>query len=262
MSTHFSDRQLRLTTWQMKNIKYIAFDADDTLWVNEPFFRETEKKFFSLMHEFMPAEELNSLLYKTEMDNLADYGFGIKSFILSLIETAIKISNNKLQSSTISQILDLGKEMINMPVELLDGVEEVLSTLSQKYKLVVATKGDLLDQERKLEKSKLSKYFHHIEVMSDKKQANYLKLIKHLDIKPEEFLMIGNSMKSDILPVLAIGGKAAHIPFHTTWIHEEVEESELEKDCCIKLKVITDVIEELAVSIEYWVLSSESEVFL
>lgn len=226
----------------MQNIKYIAFDADDTLWVNEPFFRETEKKFFDLMKEFMPAEELNNLLYKTEMDNLSDYGFGIKSFILSLIETAIKISNNTLQASTISKILGLGKDMINMPVELLQGVELVLSTLSQKYKLVVATKGDLLDQERKLEKSKLSKYFHHIEVMSDKQEANYLKLIKHLDIKPEEFLMIGNSMKSDVLPVLAIGGKAAHIPFHTTWIHEEVKDSELEENCCIKLNKLTDII--------------------
>ncbi len=227
----------------MKNtIKYIAFDADDTLWVNEPYFRQTEMKFFELLKEFLPAEEINNQLYKTEMDNLADYGFGIKSFVLSLIETAIAVSNKKINIQSISEIIKLGKKMINMPLELLSGVEEVLKELSTRYKLVVATKGDLLDQERKLNKSHLSGYFHHIEVMSDKQEANYLNLIKHLDIQPNELLMIGNSMKSDILPVLAIGGFAAFVPFHTTWIHEVVDDTDFKHNCYYKLESIKDIL--------------------
>lgn len=225
----------------MEKIKYIAFDADDTLWINETFFRESENIFFELMNEFLPAKELNEVLFKTEMDNLAIYGYGIKSFILSVIETAISVSGRELKISTVSKILDLGKEMLNKPVNVLAGVEEVLQTLSQKYKLVVATKGDLLDQERKLKKSGLEKYFHHIEVMSDKQPENYKKLIKHLEIKPHEFLMIGNSMKSDILPVLEIGGKAAHIRFHTTWVHEEVNEETDNISCC-KLSKISEIL--------------------
>ena len=228
----------------MKNkLKYIAFDADDTLWENEPYFRQTEQKFFKIMERFMPAEELNEKLYKVEIDNLADYGYGIKAFILSLIETAINVSKSNLQISEINEILKLGKEMINSPLIVINGVEEVLKKLSGKYKLLVATKGDLLDQERKLKKSNLAKYFHHIEVMSDKKEVNYLKLLKQLEIKPEEFLMIGNSIKSDVLPVINIGGFAAHVPFHTTWIHEEIKDDKLEEDCCYKLKNISEILD-------------------
>jgi putative hydrolase of the HAD superfamily len=223
-------------------IKYIAFDADDTLWVNETYFRETEKKFFSLLKNYMPAEELNNQLYKTEIKNLPDYGYGIKAFMLSLIETALFVSKNELSNSVVSNILELGKEMINMPIELIDGVVEILENLSKKYKLIVATKGDLLDQERKLKKSGLEKYFHHIEVMSDKQEINYQNLIKHLDILPKEFLMIGNSMKSDILPVLAIGGKAAYVPFHTTWIHEQIEDKEFNHNCCFRLNSIKEIL--------------------
>src|SRR5690606_31175812 len=122
--------------------------------------------------------------------------------------------------------LNIGKDMLNKPVELLDGVEEVLENLSKKYRLILATKGDLLDQERKLEKSGLTKYFHHIEVLSDKKELNYSKLLNHLDIKPSEFLMVGNSLKSDVLPLVNIKTNAIHVPFHTTWAHEEVSEEE------------------------------------
>ena len=121
--------------------------------------------------------------------------------------------------------MDLGRQMLNQPIELLDGVEDVLTELKDKYRLVVATKGDLLDQERKLKKSGLTDYFHHVEVMSEKDEPNYLKLLKHLDIQPEEFLMIGNSLKSDVLPVLNIGGHAIHVPFHITWAHEQIEDS-------------------------------------
>ena len=205
-------------------IKVIAFDADDTLWVNEPYFRTAEKAFCELLKEYVPEEECNKLLYKFEMQNLPLYGYGIKPFVLSLIEAAITISKKQIPLEIVSEIIAIGKEMLQMPVELIDGIEATLAHLSKKYLLVMATKGDLLDQERKLIKSGLEKYFHHIEVMSDKQPENYQKLITHLDITPSQFLMVGNSLKSDVLPVLEIGSYAIHIPFHTTWEHEKVEE--------------------------------------
>ncbi|MBD45745.1 MAG: HAD family hydrolase [Flavobacteriaceae bacterium] len=205
-------------------IKVIAFDADDTLWVNEPYFRTAEKAFCELLKEYVPEEECNELLYKFEMQNLPLYGYGIKPFVLSLIEAAITISKKQISLEIVSEIIAIGKEMLQMPVELIDGIEATLAHLSKKYLLVMATKGDLLDQERKLIKSGLEKYFHHIEVMSDKQPENYQKLITHLDITPSQFLMVGNSLKSDVLPVLEIGSYAIHIPFHTTWEHEKVEE--------------------------------------
>jgi putative hydrolase of the HAD superfamily len=204
-------------------IKVIAFDADDTLWVNEPYFRNTENKFCGLLEDYLPQHTILQELYKTEMDNLALYGYGIKGFMLCIIETAVRITNNKLDNTILNQIINLGKEMLEKPIELLDGVETVLQQLKGKYKLVVATKGDLLDQERKLKKSGIEHYFHHIEIMSDKQEADFTKLIKHLDIQSNEFLMLGNSLKSDVLPVLAIGGHGVHIPYHITWEHEKTE---------------------------------------
>lgn len=205
------------------DIKVIAFDADDTLWVNEPYFQNTEKKFCDLMGEFLPQHTLSRELLKIEIENLVLYGYGIKGYILSMIETALKVSDNTIGIDAIEKIIDFGKELLNEPIELLENVEEVLAALQHDYRLVVATKGDLLDQERKLKKSGLSHYFHHIEIMSDKKEDDYLKLIKHLDINPTEFMMIGNSLKSDVLPVIRIGGHAIHVPYHTTWAHEQVE---------------------------------------
>jgi len=207
------------------NVKVIAFDADDTLWVNEPYFRQSEEAFCTLLEEYLPRHELERELLKIEIGNLGLYGYGIKGFILSMIETAMTVTNNMISTKTIGEIIELGKQMLNQPIELLDGVEEVLKSLKGRYRLVVATKGDLLDQERKLRKSNLTGYFHHVEVMSEKDDANYLKLIKHLDIRPSEFLMIGNSLKSDVLPVLNIGGYAIHVPYHITWAHEEIEQS-------------------------------------
>ena len=207
------------------NIKVIAFDADDTLWVNEPYFRDSEQKFCSLMAEYASERDLERELLKIEIANLGLYGYGIKGFILSMMEAALTISGGTINAQGIAQILELGRQMLNQPIELLDGVEDVLAALKGKYRLVVATKGDLLDQERKLKKSGLTDYFHHVEVMSEKDEPNYLKLLKHLDIQPEEFLMIGNSLKSDVLPVLNIGGHAIHVPFHITWAHEQIEGS-------------------------------------
>lgn len=204
-------------------IKVIGFDADDTLWINETYFRDAELEFAKLLSPFETANKIDQELFKMEMKNLPVYGYGVKGFVLSMVEMALELSNNTVSNQTIASILDIGKTMINKEVELLEGVEQVLQQLSKKYKLIVATKGDLLDQERKLEKSGLLDYFHHIEVLSDKKEANYSKLLNHLDIKPSEFLMIGNSLKSDILPLINIKASAIHVPFHTTWLHEQVD---------------------------------------
>jgi len=209
-----------------KHIKVIGFDADDTLWVNETYFREAELEFAKLMAPYETANKIDQELFKKEIENLPLYGYGIKGFVLSMVEMAIEISNNQVSNNTIVKILNIGKAMLDAPVELLDDIEAVLKSLSKDYKLIVLTKGDLLDQERKLEKSNLTSYFHHIEVMSDKQEANYSKVLDHLDIEPSEFLMIGNSLKSDILPLVNIGAEAIHIPFHTTWLHEQVGEDE------------------------------------
>ena len=224
-----------------ENIKVIAFDADDTLWVNETYFREAELEFAKLLAKYETANKIDQELFKTEIKNLKHYGYGVKGFVLSMVECALDLSNYQINQRTIEEILKIGKEMLEKPIELLDGVEEVLEKLQEKFKLIVATKGDLLDQERKLEKSNLSKYFHHIEVMSDKKEKDYKKLIKHLDIEPSELLMIGNSLKSDVLPLIEIGASAIHIPFHTTWIHEEVTEDKSSKSNYITLLNIKEV---------------------
>ena len=204
------------------NLKVIAFDADDTLFVNEPYFQETEQKFCVMMSDYLSKQGLSQELFKIEVDNLHLYGYGIKGYTLSMIEAAMKISNNTLSVEVIAKIIDLGKELLQKPIELLDGVEETLKVLQGKYKLIVATKGDLKDQQRKLHDSGLGIYFHHIEVMADKQEVNYEKLLKRLEIESKEFFMIGNSLKSDVLPVLGIGGYAVHIPFHTTWEHEKI----------------------------------------
>lgn len=205
------------------NLKVIAFDADDTLWVNEPYFQATEERFCSLLENFSPQHTISKELFKVEVDNLPLYGYGIKGYILSMIEAALSISEKNISVDVVETILQYGKDMLNQPIELLNEVEHVLSSLKDHYRLVVATKGDLLDQERKLKKSGLAHYFHHIEIMSDKKEDDYIKLIKHLDINPDEFMMIGNSLKSDVMPVINIGGHAVHVPYHTTWAHEHVE---------------------------------------
>ncbi|QFZ55601.1 HAD family hydrolase [Oceanihabitans sp. IOP_32] len=209
-----------------KDIKVIGFDADDTLWVNETFFREAEGQIQQLLLEYETPNKIDQELFKMEMKNLPLYGYGVKAFILSMVEVALELSNYNISSKKIEAILKIGKNMLEKPVELLDGVEDVLSVMSKKYKIILATKGDLLDQERKLEKSGLIKYFNHIEVLSDKQESNYSNLLNQLGVKPSEFLMIGNSLKSDVLPLVNIKSNAIHVPFHTTWVHEQVSEKE------------------------------------
>lgn len=207
----------------MNSIKVIGFDADDTLWANGAYFSEAEASFCQLLSKYMPEKELTEELFSLEMKNMEWYGYGAMAYTLSLIETALKISEEKVSAHVITEILKLGRSLLSKPIELFPGVKEVLPFLQERYRLIVVTKGDLLDQERKLEKSGLLPYFHHIEVVSEKRESNYLHLINVLDIQPREFLMVGNSLKSDVLPVLAIGGKAVHVPYNKVWKHESAE---------------------------------------
>ncbi|BDD01701.1 HAD family hydrolase [Persicobacter psychrovividus] len=207
-------------------IKTIAFDADDTLWVNETIFDATQERFFKLLEQYVPEEVLRKHLFQTEIKNLKYFGYGVKGFILSMIETAVELTEGLVRGGDIQQIIDWGREMIEHPVENIEGVEQALKTLSQHYQLMVITKGDLLDQESKLARSGLADYFDKVEIVSDKTAAQYQEILNRHDIKAEEFLMIGNSLKSDVLPVLEIGGQAVHIPFSSTWEHETVAPAE------------------------------------
>jgi len=226
-------------------IKVIGFDADDTLWVNETYFRETEERFAELLEGYETKNKIDQELFKVEIQNLETYGYGIKGFMLSMVESALDLSNNTIKQDAILEILNLGKKMILRPVELLDGVIEVLEKLQDNYRLIILTKGDLLDQERKLEKSGLSKYFNHVEVLSDKKESDYKKLLDYLKIDVNEFLMVGNSLKSDVIPLLNIGANAVHIPFHTTWAHETVSAKEEKINSHLKLNSVRDILKYL-----------------
>ena len=218
----------------IKNIKAIAFDADDTLWINETNYQEAEHQFCELLKDYQTINKISQELLISEQQTIAVYGYGAKGFTLSMIETAIKISNKKVNAEAIQKIIAIGKELMEKPVELLDDIVTVLSNLKGKYKIILATKGDLLDQQRKLRKSGLFNFFDHIEIMSEKHELDYKNLLNKINVAPENFLMVGNSLKSDVIPVVDIGSRAVHIPFHVTWAHETVNNYESDKYFKIK----------------------------
>lgn len=207
-----------------QRITTIGFDADDTLWHNENLFEDHHRQYCQLLSEFHDAKTVERTLYSTEMRNLELYGYGIKSFTLSSIETAIMLTEGAISTSELKRIIDFGKTMLSHPVDLLDGAAEVVEKLRQQYRLILITKGDLRDQERKIAQSGLSHCFDHTEVVSDKNAQTYDRVLRRAGVPIEQFMMIGNSLKSDILPILDLGGHATHIPYHTTWEHERVSE--------------------------------------
>ena len=219
-------------------IEVIGFDADDTLWKNEDLFFEAQNEIKDILKQ--NSNNFDKELLKTEKSNLDFYGYGIKGFILSIIETSAKNSHEELKIESINQIIKLGKKMLNAPVNLIEDVEKVLSILSKKYKLILITKGDLLDQERKIKKSKLEKYFKHKKIVSEKNKQTYLNILDDLKIEPRHFLMIGNSFKSDVLPVLEIGGSGIHVPYKILWEHENINTNKYSKRY-IKLDKISDL---------------------
>lgn len=213
----------------ISEIKVIGFDADDTLWHNENLFHDAERKVSTLLSEYQSPASIRALIYERQMANLPLYGYGIKAYTIALLETAFEASGGTVPCVTLQEIINTGKEMLREPVILFDHVEEVLKTMAQAFRLIVVTKGDLVDQERKLKESGLGHLFHHIEIMSRKDESAYSALLSRLDIMPENFLMVGNSLKSDIIPVLNIGGQAIHIPYQTTWEHEQAPQPDSER---------------------------------
>lgn len=198
----------------------LAFDADDTLWHNETHYAETQAAFRALLRPFHDEAWIDARLHDTEMRNLRRYGYGIKGFTLSIIETALELTEHRLDGAGVQRVLALGQAMLDKPVEPLPGVVEVLAELAPAFDLMLVTKGDLFDQETKLAKSGLGGHFAKVEIVSEKDEATYAALLQRHGIRPADFTMVGNSVKSDILPVLALGGRAIHIPYHLTWAHE------------------------------------------
>lgn len=208
----------------------IAFDADDTLWHNETFFERTQQRFGELVAPFVDTPWTGQELMDVELRNLEHFGYGVKAFTLSMVETAIQVTAGRIPAREIQRIVDLGREMLALPVEPIEGAVEVISELSGRYRLMLITKGDLLEQETKIARSGLGGHFAHVEIVSDKTVEAYRSLLRARGVDTARFLMVGNSMRSDILPVLELGGHAAYVPYHVTWAHEVVTDPALLRD--------------------------------
>ncbi len=207
-----------------RTLTTIGFDADDTLWQNEQFYRLTETHFTELLSDYAEGAVVSDRLLAAEKRNLQHYGFGIKGFTLSMIETAIEITEGNVPASVIAQILDTGRDLLSHPVETLPEVRETLAALSDHYLLVLITKGDLFDQERKLAQSGLGDFFHAVEIVSDKTAVTYRRIFSKIGGGPERAMMVGNSLKSDIVPAIAAGSYGVFVPHELTWVLEHVEE--------------------------------------
>jgi putative hydrolase of the HAD superfamily len=208
-------------------IRVLAFDGDDTLWHNESRFHLTQAALRDLLHRHVPDADVDGHLFELEMQNLSLYGYGVKAFTLSMLETAIRLTDGRIPAADLQVILGWGKRMLTEPTELLDGVRETLLVASGRYSLLLITKGDLFDQESKLARSGLADLFSGVEILSDKTVDSYRSLLGRRGIEPEQFVMVGNSLRSDIAPVVALGARAVYIPYHVTWGHEQVPEDSL-----------------------------------
>jgi putative hydrolase of the HAD superfamily len=207
----------------MPHFQIIAFDADDTLWHNERLYVRAQERLKALLATYVADETMDERLYHTEMRNLEHFGYGIKAFALSMIETAIELTGGRISAGEIQQIIDTAREMLLADVELFEHVDEVLGLLSESHALMLITKGDLRDQEMKLARSGLAERFRHVEIVSDKSRETYRTILSRHSIPPAAFLMVGNSLRSDILPVLELGASAVYIPQALAWAHESAE---------------------------------------
>ena len=203
--------------------KYIFFDADDTLWENERYFRAAEDKFAALLSDYTSPEGVQQMLWQKQEDNIPLFGYGSKTYMLGMTDAALELCGGSLPENIYYGIKKIITDLAFHNLEIIEGVEQTLQALQGHYTLIVATKGDLTEQMGKFRSSGLAKYFHHCEVMENKDEKNYLELIAKHDIRPEELLMIGNSVKSDIAPVVAVGGRAIHIPHEIVWVHEMMD---------------------------------------
>jgi len=208
-------------------IDLVAFDGDDTLWHNEAIFSMTQESFAELMEPYVEDADLDDRLLATEMRNLRLFGYGVKAFTLSMIETAIELSHGRVTASEIQSIIDAGRGMLEHPVELLDGVEAAIDAVSERYSVMLITKGDLFDQESKLARSGLGERFESVEIVAEKDETAYRRILGQRGVAPDRFVMVGNSGRSDILPTLALGAWAVHVPYPLLWTHEHVDDEHL-----------------------------------
>jgi len=207
--------------------RLIAFDADDTLWPNQPHFDDAEAQLYELLSHYGTPQELSQRFFAVQHQNMRLFGYGAKSFMLSMIETVIQLTEGRVTGTEIQHVLHHGKRLLDYPIELLPHVPEVLTAARQLgAPLMLLTKGDLFDQESKLARSGLGDLFDHVEIVSEKNEATYQRLLTRYGVAPAEFVMVGNSLKSDVLPVARLGGQAAYVPYHTTWVMERVAEHE------------------------------------
>lgn len=204
-------------------LRTIGFDGDDTLWHNETFFAMTQEQYRDLLRPYASGVALDDRLYETEVRNLRLFGYGAKGFTLSMIETAIEVSEGAITAREVQRIIDAGKALMERPVELIDGVRPTLEHLAGSHTLLLITKGDLFDQESRVAGSGLGDLFAGVEIVAEKDPPTYARILQRYGVAPGEFLMVGNSVRSDILPVVALGALAVHIPYHVTWRHEHVE---------------------------------------
>ncbi len=211
-------------------VRVVGFDGDDTLWHSETRFSVTQAEFRELLKRHVPDADADARLSEMEMKNLSIYGYGVKSFTLSMLETAIELTGARIPASDLEVILGWGKRMLMEPTELIDGVEETLRTVSGRHDLLLITKGDLFDQESKLARSGLGDLFGGVEILSEKNVDTYRGVFRRRGIRPQEFVMVGNSLRSDVVPVVTLGGHAVHIPYEVTWHHEEVPDEALPKE--------------------------------
>ena len=226
-------------------VDWIGFDADDTLWRNEEYYLEGRDRFLGILQKYGLGEKDVEEFDRFEVENIPYFGYGAMSFVLSMIEIGIELTEEKIHPADIRELIRLAKEMLSHPIEVFDGVEDLLKELSEKYPLMLITKGDLQHQRRKFDSSGLADYFQVIEVVSDKSPAVYLEILERHGIDPERFLMIGNSLRSDVLPLLEIGAWGMHLENHPTWSHEDDPENELKQDRYLEAKDIRAVSEVL-----------------
>ena len=212
-----------------KYFDLIAFDGDDTLWDNERLYLQAKERFDELLSHLSGPEKASQRLEEMELLNIRYYGYGIKSYVLSMIETAIEVTSGKVDGEIIQQIIKIAKDMLDAEVLLLENVQETLENLYQDYDLMLITKGDQFEQEGKINRSDLARYFRYVEIVGDKTRETYQRLFYKYQIDPHRFLMVGNSIRSDILPVVQLGGKAIYIHFMNTWTHEMVAEEEIKE---------------------------------
>lgn len=207
----------------MARFDLIAFDADDTLWQNERHYLEVQEKFAGLLARYHTPEWIRERLYQAETRNLEHFGYGVKAFALSMIETAVELTEGRISGQDLQTLVDLAKGMLHGPMDMLEGIPETLELLKEKYPLMIVTKGDLFEQESKIARSGLVGCFRHIEIVSNKTAPVYRSLLEKYSLAPDRFLMVGNSLRSDILPVLEIGAHAVYIPHELTWQHEHAD---------------------------------------